>query len=577
LGALLVLASACGEGDPGDDGVGDGSTTADPTATGTDTTAGPTESGPGGDDPDGETTGGDEDPETDGGDEDPDTGEDDNGDDPCEPFDNLPFDELIEAMSDDVDDIEDDADRVNTRYISCAHLANQGLCGEDLQLYTDAVKKLVASTTREQDFDAREVAGTNGTVFAIDISDLGWDVETIADVFDTRDIGNDVIVEDVVFEDRWEMLVTGSPYAFVPDLGDDNAVNLVEETDTFEPFLMCDAFIEIASRSDKVDVEAAGLYNELADIPARLFSIGNNDSLEELLDIDIAQDIIDEEVVRAGVFSPVNTQGESLMERHDGGNGETVWLRYDRADAGQLSVDPINFADFDVVNQVFLNVDNAEVIYSLPNNFFAYMAVDLNGLRVDAIDGAVFNDPALATDKGGDTLPAMSCMGCHDGVPLQGLTDEVRDLYVGPGASEPNGDIDEEDVEAIYPEPDDLTDAIDDDSNEVLGELEQILDSTEFDGVQRGYLDFRSRVGALKAETELHLEEGDLEEELGVLDDQFSVFEDDLEVSRDAWEDFFPLSICDTDIADDEQCDNDAIGTLNSVNVRPSDNVIILD
>lgn len=578
LGALLVLASACGEEgeDPNDDGADVGSGDAGPgTTTGPGATTedgGEPDAGPGD-----ETTGGDEDPETDGGDEDePDTGEEgDDGD--CEPFDYLSLDDALEAMSDDIDDIEDDDERLTTRYISCAHLANQGICGTDLELYTDAVKKLVNSTSVDPTpFELREVAGTNGTIFAVDIDDIGWNVAVVADVLDTRIPGNVLLVEDVPFADKWELLVTASSFAWTPDRGNEDADNLVVESNTFEPFIQCDAFLEVASRSDDIDVESAGIYNDLAEIPVRLFSIANNDSLEELLNFDIEDDLVNEDLRRVGVLSPDSVDGELAVDFHDGGNGEFIAIRYDNDLAANLSVNPINFADFNIdVADAFTNVQNAEIIYSLPNNLFAYMAVDLNGLRIDAIDSDVFNDPVLQQDKGGDTLPALSCMGCHDGVPLQGLTDEVRDLYVGPGASEPNGDIDEEDVEAIYPDADELTeDFLEPGNEDVLGELENILQSTEFDGVQRGYIAFRDRVNGIKAETELWLDEGDLDQALGDLDDQFQVFDDESgEVARNDWEDFFQLSICDTDIADDAFCD-DLAGTLNAVLagvVRPGD------
>jgi hypothetical protein len=579
LGALLVLASACGEGDQdNEDGadVGSGEEAGPGTTTAPDTTEdGADPSG----DPGDETTGGDEEPETGGDEEDEDTDDGPPNGEPCDPFDYLSLDDALEAMSDDIDDIEDDDERLTTRYISCAHLANQGICGEELQLYTDAVKKLVNSTSVDPTpFELREVAGTNGTIFAVDIDEIGWNVAVVADVLDTRIPGNVQLVEDVPFEDKWELLVTASSFAWTPDRGNEDADNLVVESNTFEPFIQCDAFLEVASRSDDIDVESAGIYNDLAEIPARLFSIGNNDSLEELLNFDIEDDLVNEDLRRVGVLSPDSVDGELAVDFHDGGNGEFIAIRYDNDLAANLSVNPINFADFNIdVADAFTNVQNAEIIYSLPNNLFAYMAVDLNGLRIDAIDSDVFNDPVLQQDKGGDTLPALSCMGCHDGTPLQGITDEVRDLYVGPGASEPNGDIDEEDVEAIYPEEDELVDDFLEPGNEdVLSELEGILQSTDFDGVQRGYIEFRDRVNGLKAETELWLDEGDLDQALGDLDDQFQVFDDESgEVARNDWEDFFQLSICDTDIADDAFCD-DLAGTLNAVLngvVRPGDEI----
>jgi len=472
----------------------------------------------------------------------------DNGfEDDCEPNPFLSDTDILELMVDDIqsNDVDED-DREFTRYLSCAHLSNQGVCGLEMTAYEDALNKLVNSTS--VDATATRIVpveGSFGSIFRINLEDYGYDEPVIADAFDKDvDLVNDDVLFNlqvaVAFNDKWELISRGSPYGFTCDLGEQDCADLVEDAVDFIPFLECDAFIEIASRSDDSDF-ASGIYYDLAEVPADL------DDLEVLLNFNFDQFLIDEEVIRAGVGNSIATRNELLVQYLQSDNGDHVFTRcdFDGNEVGEdLRNNPIDILD---------ECDNQALMYSLPNDMFAYMMVDANGIRIDEILAEDFGDPRLGLDKGGNNIASNSCNGCHGGQILRPAEDFVLGVYQdGDG----NDDINEDDVEAIYAELDDFQELLDDTASEYLNVLDDIVSNTNRDTIQTLYLEFRDDVDSIVAASEFLIAEGQLDNNLADCSDTLEALGTGGTVSRDNFERLSSECRCEIGTADPDFCDD---------------------
>ena len=279
------------------------------------------------------------------------------------------------------------------RYFSLAPIANAGAGEDELQTYRNAVAKLLNSLSWHPRITLPTPIDSERIVLRIDLRDYQWDAIL------------------------WNRLLAEYPYGVLNDTAAARAV--VIGTATRVPCVRADWFLASAS--------LAPLYYDLLQIPSNL------SELERQLHVDVATDVQQERVARAGFLGSGISRNNRLIERHDAMNG-AYWRTYD------FEGIPQNLVDRDLLLPDRRNLfayplgpgladGNAfqhaagEVIFNLPNGLQGYCLVNANDVRQNKGNTAIVSDakrPDRAVDAG------VSCMSCHArGINLK--DDQIRD------------------------------------------------------------------------------------------------------------------------------------------------------
>src|SRR5262249_23331661 len=168
------------------------------------------------------------------------------------------------------------------------------------------------------------------------------------------------------------------------------------------------------------------LYPDILQLPT------NAAELERQLRVDVAQDLQQERVARAGFNGSRVARNNRVLERHDSMLG-AYWRTYD------FDAVPQNLTERDVLLPDRRNIfayplgpgagentfqhAGGEIIFSLPNGLHGFMLVNANGVRVDKAPVGIVSDPKRP-DRQVET--GISCMSCH----VRGINfkdDQIRD------------------------------------------------------------------------------------------------------------------------------------------------------
>jgi WD40 repeat protein len=265
------------------------------------------------------------------------------------------------------------------RYFSLAPLANAGQTPDELQSYRNALAKLMNSLSWHPKITLPKPIDEHSLVMRIDLRDFMWDANL------------------------WNRLVAEYPYGVLTDTAVSRAV--IVATGTRLPSVRLDWFVANASR--------APLYYDLLQLPTNL------NELERQLRVDVALDIQQERVARAGFLGSGISRNNRLIERHDSVHG-AYWRTYD------FEAIPQNLTDRDILLPDRRNLfayplgpggtENTfqhaagEAIFNLPNGLQGYILVNANNVRQDKGVTAIVSDPKRpdrAVEAG------VSCMNCH--------------------------------------------------------------------------------------------------------------------------------------------------------------------
>ena len=279
-----------------------------------------------------------------------------------------------------------------TRYFSLAALANAGAGDDELTTYRRAMGKLLNSLSWHPRITLPHPIDPAGLVLRIDLRDFLWDANL------------------------WNRLLADYPYGVLLDSAAARAVLI--GTATRMPCVRADWFIANASR--------APLYYDLLQIPT------NAAELERQLRVDVALNIQQERVARAGFNGSGISKNNRVLERHDAQTG-AYWRTYD------FEAVPQNLIERDILlpdrrnlfayplgpgfGEVSFQHAAGEIIFNLPNGLHAYMLVNANNVRQDKGATAIVSDPKRpdrAVEAG------ISCMACH----ARGINfkdDQIRD------------------------------------------------------------------------------------------------------------------------------------------------------
>jgi WD40 repeat protein len=343
--------------------------------------------------------------------------------------------DLFRLLRDDLETVERRSRRF-TRYFSLLPQYNLGLSHDELQTYHNALAKLLNSLSWHPRTTLPKVVDRDGLLLRIDLRDFMWDANL------------------------WNRLVGEYPYGVLHDTAGARAA--LVGTASRVPLVRVDWFLATASR--------APLYYDLLQMPT------TSTELERQLRIDVAQDIIQERVARAGFNGSGISKNNRVLERHDSVHG-AYWRTYD------FDAVPQNLIERDLLLPDRRNIfayplgpggtDNTfqhaggEVIFNLPNGLHAFLLVNANNVRLDKGPIAIVSDPKRpdrAVEAG------VSCMGCH----LTGIlpkSDQIR-AHVAKNAKA-FSKTDAELVRALYPPEAKMKSLMEDDAERFRKALEK--------------------------------------------------------------------------------------------------------
>lgn len=331
------------------------------------------------------------------------------------------LDPLMEAMAADLE-LQPASDRPYQRYLSLAHRASAECLAGELELERQALSKGLNMLSRSSDVFEPVALDAARTLYRIDLRGLGWQREL---TFGGR-----------TFVNAWEAIAATSPYSI--ELTGAAASAARSASGTVFPLLFADHALDAAL--------AGELYYAILGITdfLDLYDLIENDLL-----IDEAENLQDEELVRALTERSRFSQEPLLVQRQDMGTRSGVlWHAVELRSRGSSSIydDPLG------------SVSGAtQVMFTLPNGFFAFLSSDENGRFTVSSD--------MVIDTLGAPLPAsaaVTCSACH--ASLLPVVDELRAVAVhnarerGLRAGEINA------LEAIYPLPSVLENILNGDS-----------------------------------------------------------------------------------------------------------------
>ena len=167
--------------------------------------------------------------------------------------------DLVDLMADDLKELSD-FERPRVRYFTLTHLYNAGDTDEEMEIYRQALSKVVNSLSVESGIVVPVAVDKDKTVFRVDITDLGWD------------------------DELWRDIEEANPYFIEYDTP--IMQFLQAETRTTVPFVRADWFTFVATQPP--------LYYDILGLP------GTTPELERKLGVDPAANRLALRIARAG-------------------------------------------------------------------------------------------------------------------------------------------------------------------------------------------------------------------------------------------------------------------------------------
>lgn len=442
------------------------------------------------------------------------------------------FDDLYQEIARDLQRLDAD-DALTARYIALTNRYTAGICS-DTQLDKDrqAVFKLVNALSTGTTVERPEPIDADETIYRIDITDYNWDEPVTV-------VNADGSTTD--FADKWEAIVGNNPYA-VPFVGDD-ADDAVADSGTLVPVMFADSMLDVAS--------IGNLYYALIDVDVQ-------DTLDNFiineLGIDVDQNLIDEEQIRAGTTKSRISRQDRMVQRDDIEIRQGVlWQSFDFEDdnANQsIFEDPFGFAE-----------GGTEAIFTLPNGLFGFIIADENSNIVED------SDILLDTNQNNfRAVTSISCANCH----AQGLIpvqDEVREIALANARVSGLNADEVEQLRNVFPQPEEFARIVEQDSDSfykrALGQANVPLEGG--DPVSTVFFRFDQDMFLADAAGDLGLTPEELDDNLNLLEPELGVLRNST-LDRDDFTQFYVASLCILQQVGDNQPDpavcDDALAAL---------------
>jgi hypothetical protein len=261
-----------------------------------------------------------------------------------------------------------------------------------------------------------------------------------------------------------------------------------------------------------------------------------------VLDIDVAQNLLDEDQVRAGTTKSRISRQDRVIQRDDiGVRSGVLWQSFDFLDDQNDSIfeDPFGFAE-----------GGTEAIFTLPNGMLGFIIADEAGNIVED------SDILLDTNQNNfRAITSISCGQCHQ-TGFITVVDEVRETSIRNART---FDLDREEIEqleAVYPSPDVFARQIEDDTNDfyrsALSKVDLPIQGA--DPISFVFLRFDQDINLATAAGDLGLAPDDLENNLQLLQPEVNVL-GDTNVDRDDFTQFYVNSLCELSLQLENQPD----------------------
>jgi mono/diheme cytochrome c family protein len=394
------------------------------------------------------------------------------------------FDQLYQDVNRDLSG-EDKDDRVFYRYISLSNRFTAGVCAPALDGDRNAMTKMMNMLSIKAKVGKLTPVNQTQTLYRIDLRDFDWD--------------RAIQVENEPFDDVWEAIIDGNPYA-VPFVGDD-ADDARADTGTDVPVMFADQIMNVAT--------IGNLYYAIIDVDINQ-TLGT--FISQKLGVNIQEDIENLDAIRAGTTKSIVSRQDRLVERHDlvVRNG-ALWQSFDfeAGDANQsIFQDPFGFTP-----------GGSEAIFTLPNGMLAYIIADANDRIVE--DSDILLDTSQDNHR---AITSVSCSNCHAAgfIPVK---DEVEPIARA-NARQIGLDNDEvEQLEEIYVKPDAFAQQVKSDSATFYQRALQAADLPIEGGdpVGRVFVRFEDDVRLEDAAGDLGLTPDELADNIDLLDPVLSV------------------------------------------------------
>jgi serine/threonine-protein kinase len=399
---------------------------------------------------------------------------------------------------------QDADDRIFLRYVSITNRFTAGTCADALDKDRDGLTKMLNMLSIDPGIVSPEPVNADETLYRIDIRDLQWD--------------RAISVEGIAFNDVWEAIAANNPYAV--ELVGDDADDAKEDTATAFPVQFADQMMDVAI--------IGNLYYAIIDVDVALPLA---DFILNELDIDVAQNTLDEEQIRAGTTQSRISRQDRLVQRDDiGVRLGALWQSFDFEDNANESIfeDPFGFTP-----------GGTEAIFTLPNGMLGFIIADANDVIVED------SDILLDTNQNNfRAITSVSCSNCH-ATGLIPVIDEVRDIAVA-NARDIGLDRDEvEQLQGIYVSPAEFARQVTEDSESFYQSALRRADLAVQGGdpVSSVFLRFDQDLTIKDVAGDLGVTPGELDDDLDLLDPTLAVLQRGT-LDRDDFTAVFVDSLC---------------------------------
>jgi serine/threonine-protein kinase len=399
---------------------------------------------------------------------------------------------------------QDADDRVFLRYVSITNRFTAGTCADALDKDRDGLTKMLNMLSIDPGIVSPEPVNADETLYRIDIRDLQWD--------------RAISVEGIAFNDVWEAIAANNPYAV--ELVGDDADDAKEDTATAFPVQFADQMMDVAI--------IGNLYYAIINVDVALPLA---DFILNVLDIDVAQNTLDEEQIRAGTTQSRISRQDRLVQRDDiGVRLGALWQSFDFEDDANESIfeDPFGFTP-----------GGTEAIFTLPNGMLGFIIADANDVIVED------SDILLDTNQNNfRAITSVSCSNCH-ATGLIPVIDEVRDIAVA-NARDIGLDRDEvEQLQGIYVSPAEFARQVTEDSESFYQQALRRADLAVQGGdpVSSVFLRFDQDLTIKDVAGDLGVTPGELDDDLDLLDPTLAVLKRNT-LDRDDFTAVFVDSLC---------------------------------
>jgi hypothetical protein len=429
------------------------------------------------------------------------------------------FDTLFQLIAADLTAADID-DRRFFRYVSLTNRFTAGVCLADLTVDRQGLFKLLNMLSGEAAIALPEALNADQTLYRIDLRRFGWE--------------RAITVNGTRHTDVWEAIASANDYA-IPFVGDD-ADDANAASGSAVPLMFADHMLDVAS--------IGNLYYAIigVDTTQRLSNF-----IAEGLQIDLAQNLLDEETLRAGTTRSRITRVDVMVQRDQLGIREGVlWQSFEFAANQSIFENPLAFASA-----------GRQVIFTLPNGMLAFLIADATDTLVED------SDILLDTNQNNfRAITSVSCANCH----AQGIlpvVDEVRDVVLANATMFDQPTVAQ--VQAVFAAPADFARVAGADSQDYQRALQAAaLPTTGGDPVSGVFLRFDQDMVLADAAGDLGVTPDELADNLNLLDPVLAVLSTG-SLDRDDFTQFYLDSLCKLSLAlenapDQNLCDLAALG-----------------